>query len=75
VDTLARRGRIEREVVQVSADFDVLVLARDGETRRGPKSIGHDARFVVDHAGCTVLLGWAAEPPGLESMHWPPHLR
>jgi hypothetical protein len=74
-DTLARRGRIEREVVQASADFDVLVLVRDGEPRRGPKSIGRDARFVVDHTGCSVLLGWAAEPPGLDSMHWPPHLR
>jgi hypothetical protein len=73
--TLARRGRIEREVVQATADFDLLVLVRDGEPRRGPKSIGHDARFVVDHAGCAVLLGWATEPPGLDSMHWPPHLR
>jgi hypothetical protein len=74
-ETLARRGRIEREVVQAAADADLLVLVRDGEPRRGPKSIGHDARFVVDHAGCAVLLIWAAEPPGLDSMHWPPHLR
>jgi nucleotide-binding universal stress UspA family protein len=74
-DTLARRGRIEREVVQAAADVDMLVLVRDGESRRGPKSIGHDARFVVDHAGCAVLLVWAADPPGLDAMHWPPHLR
>jgi nucleotide-binding universal stress UspA family protein len=73
--TVALRGRPEREVVQASADADVLVLVRDGEPRRGPKSIGHDARFVVDHAGCAVLLVWAAEPPGLDAMHWPPHLR
>jgi hypothetical protein len=74
-DTLARRGRIEREVLEASADADVLVLVRDGEPRRGPKSIGHYARFVVDHAGCAVLLAWAAEPPGLDAMHGPPHLR
>jgi hypothetical protein len=74
-DTLARRGRIEREVVQAAADADMLILVRDGEPRRGPKSIGHDARFVVDHAGCAVLLVWAAEPPGLDAMRWPPHLR
>jgi hypothetical protein len=66
---LARRGRIEREVVDASDDADVLVLVRDGEPRRGPKSIGHYARFVVDHAGCAVLLAWATEPPGLDSMH------
>jgi nucleotide-binding universal stress UspA family protein len=71
----ARRGRIEREVLEAADGFDVLVLARDGEPRREPKSIGHYARFVVDHASCPVLLVWSESPPGLQDMHWPPHLR
>lgn len=61
----SRRGRIEREVVEACADADLLVLARDGEPRVGPKSLGPHARFVVDHAACQVLLVWASEPaPG-----------
>jgi nucleotide-binding universal stress UspA family protein len=71
----ARRGRIEREVLEAAEGYDLLVLARDGEPRREPKSIGHYARFIVDHAGCPVLLVWAELPPGLGDMHWPPHLR
>jgi nucleotide-binding universal stress UspA family protein len=71
----ARRGRIEREVLEAAEGYDLLVLARDGEPRREPKSIGHFARFVVDHAGCPVLLVWPEAPPGIEQMHWPPHLR
>lgn len=74
-ETVARRGRIEREVLEAADGFDLLVLARDGKPRREPKSIGHYARFVVDHAGCPVLLVWSAPPPGIEDMHWPPHLR
>lgn len=73
--TVARRGRIEREVLEASVGADVLVLVRAGEPRRGPKSIGHYVRFVVDHAGCEVLLAWAQAPPDLDSMPWPPHLR
>ncbi len=71
----ARRGRIEREVLEAADSVDLLLLVREGEPRREPKSIGHYARFVVDHAGCPVLLLWAQPPPGLEDMHWPPHLR
>lgn len=73
--TATRRGRIEREVLEAAEGFDLLVLARDGRPTREPKSIGHYARFVVDHAGCPVLVVWAEAPPGLEDMHWPPHLR
>lgn len=75
VALIARRGRIEREVLEAAEGCDVLVLCRDGEPGREPKSIGHFARFVVDHAGCPVLLVWAQPPPGLQDMHWPPHLR
>jgi nucleotide-binding universal stress UspA family protein len=71
----AKRGRIEREVLEAAEGCDLLVICRDGEPRREPKSIGHAARFVVDHAGCPVLLVWAQPPPGIEDMHWPPHLR
>jgi nucleotide-binding universal stress UspA family protein len=74
-ETMARRGRIEREVLEAADGFDLLVLARDGRPRREPKSISHYARFIVDHAGCPVLLVWAEPPPGLGDMHWPPHLR
>jgi len=74
-ETVARRGRVEREVLEAADGFDLLVLARDGKPRREPKSIGHYARFIVDHAGCPVLLVWAERPPGLDDMHWPPHLR
>jgi nucleotide-binding universal stress UspA family protein len=75
VAVVARRGRIEREVLEAAEGYDLLVLCRDGEPRREPKSIGHYARFVSDHAGCPVLMVWAQPPPGLDDMHWPPHLR
>ncbi len=71
----SRRGRVEREVVEACEGADLLVLARDGKPRRDPKSLGRWSRFVVDHAGCAVLLVWPGEPPGPESLHWPPHLR
>ena len=73
-ETVARRGRVEREVVAAAQDADLLVLARDGDRARlGPKSLGPPARFVVDHAPCRVLLVWADEPPGVETIPPPPH--
>ena len=73
-ETVARRGRVEREVVAAAQDADLLVLARDGDrTRLGPKTLGPPARFVVDHAPCRVLLVWADEPPGVETIPPPPH--
>ena len=73
-ETVARRGRVEREVVAAAQDADLLVLARDGDRKRlGPKSLGPPARFVVDHAPCRVLLVWADEPPGVETIPPPPH--
>ena len=69
----ARSGRAEREVLAACADADLLILARDGDhTRLGPRSIGHVARFVLDHAPCRVLLIWPDEPPDLATMP-PPH--
>ena len=58
----SRRGRVEREVVEASGGAELLVVARDGELRAGPKSLGPHTRFVVDHAPCQVLLVWAGEP-------------
>ncbi len=73
--TVARRGRIEREVLEASSGADLLVLARDGEARLGPKSLGPRTRFALDHAPCQVLLVWPEQPPGIESVPLPPHLR
>ena len=73
-ETAARRGRVEREVVAAAQDADLLVLARDGDRGRlGPKSLGPPARFVVNHAPCRVLLVWADEPPGVDTIPPPPH--
>jgi nucleotide-binding universal stress UspA family protein len=74
-ELVSRRGRVEREVVEACEGSDLLVLARDGEPRREPKSLGPRSRFVIDHAGCAVLLVWAQLPPGLDTVRWPPHLR
>ena len=67
--TELRRGRVEREVLAAAADVDLLVLARDGELDPlGPKSIGPQARSVVDHAPCPVLLVWPSAPPGVDTL-------
>jgi nucleotide-binding universal stress UspA family protein len=55
----ARRGDVEHEVVAAAEHMDILVLARDGDLRRvGPHSLGPQARYVVDHVRCRVLLVW-----------------
>lgn len=61
-ETLYRRGQPERVIVNYAAEWnaDLVVLCprslqSDGPII-GPKSIGHIARFVVDHAPCPVLL-------------------
>jgi nucleotide-binding universal stress UspA family protein len=54
-----RHGRVEQEVMAAAETCDLLILARDGDhSRRGPKSIGHATRFVVDHVPCALLLVW-----------------
>jgi nucleotide-binding universal stress UspA family protein len=61
-EKLWRTGRPEREIVQAAVEWraDVIVMcsrsAIDGGPRLGPKSVGHVARFVLDHAPCPVLL-------------------
>ena len=69
-----RRGRVEREVVAAAADADLLVIARDGDrSRLGPRSIGPQARFVLDHAPCRVLLVWPDRAPSVSTIPAPPH--
>jgi nucleotide-binding universal stress UspA family protein len=68
-ELVARRGRVEREVVAVAEDADLLVLTRDGDhDRLGPHSLGPPARFVVDHAPCRVLLVWPDAPPAVGTI-------
>lgn len=62
-------GRVEHEVVREAEDAELLVCARDGDRDRlGPHSLGREARFVVDHVPCPVLLVWPSAPPGVESL-------
>jgi nucleotide-binding universal stress UspA family protein len=70
--TISRRGRVEREVVAACEGADLLILARDGEVRLGPRSLGKHTRFVLDHAPCQVLLVWPERPPGVDTIPPPP---
>jgi nucleotide-binding universal stress UspA family protein len=66
-------GRPERAVTEAAESLDLLVVARDGDlSRLGPRSLGPDTRFVVDHAPCRVLLVWPGSAPGLGSIPPPP---
>ena len=61
-ETFRRQGRPEREIVNVAAEWqaDLVIICPRGEyggkPTMGPKSVGHVARFVLDHAPCPVLL-------------------
>lgn len=61
-EMLQRQGRPEREIVNTAAEWQadlVIVCPRaeyGGKHRIGPKSVGHVARFVLDHSPCPVLL-------------------
>lgn len=61
-EAVQREGRPEREIVNYAAEWNANVIVicprspqRGGPTI-GPKSVGHVARFVLDHAPCPVLL-------------------
>lgn len=62
VETRLERGRPEQIIVAQAYDLHAdLVALRPREypenfPRSGPPSVGHAARFVVDHAPCPVLL-------------------
>ena len=61
-ETLHLEGRPEREIVNCAAEWnaDLIVICPRtpgyGGSPLGPKSVGHVARFVLDHAPCPVLL-------------------
>jgi nucleotide-binding universal stress UspA family protein len=61
-ETLQREGRPEREIVNAAAEWaaDLVLICSRAQYREkheiGPKSVGHVARFVLDHAPCPVLL-------------------
>jgi hypothetical protein len=72
-ERLEIQGFTERAVVTASAQADLLIVARDGDRARlGPKSLGQ-ARFVVDHAACPVLLVWPEAAPDVSTIPPPPH--
>jgi nucleotide-binding universal stress UspA family protein len=61
-ETLVRQGRPELEIVNAAAEWraDVILICARAEygdaPHIGPRSVGHVARFVLDHAPCPVLL-------------------
>lgn len=61
-ERIQRTGRPEREIVTVAQEWHtdlVLICPRSPQSdgpALGPKSVGHVARFVLDHAPCPVLL-------------------
>jgi nucleotide-binding universal stress UspA family protein len=61
-ETFERQGRPEREIVNLAAEWQadlVIICPRaeyGGKPVIGPRSVGHVARFVLDHAPCPVLL-------------------
>jgi nucleotide-binding universal stress UspA family protein len=61
-ETIHREGRPEREIVNCAAGWnaDLIVICprspQSGGPTLGPRSVGHVARFVLDHAPCAVLL-------------------
>ncbi|RKQ93626.1 hypothetical protein C8N24_3496 [Solirubrobacter pauli] len=67
-DKRAESGVAETIVYELATEHDVLVLARDGR-HSGPHSIGHDQRWVIDHAPCTVIMTW---PEGAPDPSEPP---
>lgn len=60
--TRVERGRAEQVIVAVAREMGVELLAIRARERpeehplQGPPSVGHTARFVVDHAPCDVVL-------------------
>src|SRR5260370_6653620 len=61
-EVFQREGRTEREIVNAADEWqaDLIIICPRAEYKDkhqiGPKSVGNVARFVLDHAPCTVLL-------------------
>ena len=55
-------GRPEAVILQIAEDEKVSLISMwaregaEGHPHIGPASVGHTARFVLDHAPCDVLL-------------------
>jgi len=55
-------GRPEAMILQIAEDENVSLISMwaregaEGHPHIGPASVGHTARFVLDHAPCDVLL-------------------
>ncbi len=61
LSTQIRHGRPEQEIVAAAGQIPVGVIvvcarAQAGPSEPGPRSVGHVARFVADHAPVPVLL-------------------
>lgn len=62
VTTRLERGNPEHVIVELSRELEadvIAVFARETPGRHplhGPPSVGHTARFVVDHAAADVLI-------------------
>ena len=61
ISTEVRRGQPEHEIIAGTKEYraQAVVLCprpRTGATESGPRSVGHVARFVVDHAPVPVVL-------------------
>ncbi|MEE9965012.1 MAG: universal stress protein [Propionicimonas sp.] len=66
-------GPTERVVTAAAESADWFIIARDGDrSRLGAHSLGRQARFIIDHAGCTVELIWPDGIPGLNTIPPPP---
>lgn len=66
-------GATDRVVTAEANDADILILARDGDrSRLGPRSLGKAARFIIDHAPCTVVVLWPGDVPDLGTIPPPP---
>ncbi|GLV54968.1 hypothetical protein KDH_18150 [Dictyobacter sp. S3.2.2.5] len=69
-ETIQRQGRPELEIVNTAAAWnaDLIVIGTRSFQHLapaiGPKSVGHIARFVLDHAPCPVLLVRPADSHG-----------
>ena len=59
---LPLKGTGKHEIAAAVSGATMLIVGRDGHGP-GPKSLGKDVRFVVDHAPCPVLLIWPGPPP------------
>jgi nucleotide-binding universal stress UspA family protein len=61
-ETMLQRGRPEQVIIQAGRDWhaDLIVIwaseGLQGRPQIGPASVGHTARFVLDHAACNVLF-------------------